>query len=116
MIVAVQGTSNFNDYQVVLRAMGVALSGIADEDPYFYIYSAGPANVNVMLTEFVNVSERGLKSRGKKIKLYKVSPSWIKENMSEVNYFAFLSSPNESVSKLYSTAKLSNVETGVFSY
>ena len=44
MIVGIQGTSSFNDYQVFLRAMAVTMSSLKEEDPYFYIYSAGPAN------------------------------------------------------------------------
>ena len=114
MIVAVQGTSSFNDYQVFLRAMGVAMSNLLSEDPYFYVYSAGPSNINDMAMEFVNLTERGLKSRGKKIKMYKVAPSWIDENMDSVNYFAFLSKPKEPVSKLVSNAQLKNIEVGMF--
>ncbi len=116
MIVGIQGTSSFNDYQVFLRAMGVAMSSLQNEDQYFYIYSAGPANVNSMVSEFVNLSERGMKSRGKKIKMYKVAPSWISENMQDVNYFAFLSNEKEHVSKLVSEAELNNVDFGIFRY
>ncbi|MEY3378243.1 MAG: hypothetical protein RLZZ328_1403 [Bacteroidota bacterium] len=116
MIVGVQGSSSFDDYQVFLRAMGVALSGISEEDRYFYIYSAGPANVNAMCTEFVNVSERSLKSRGIKIKMYKVPPSWIDENINTVNYFAYLCKPNEKSSRLVGQAELNNIEVGIFKY
>lgn len=116
MIVGVQGTSSFDDYKVFLRAMGVALSSMPNEDEYFYIYTAGPANVNKMVMEFVNVSEKGMKSRGKKIKMFKVAPSWILENISEINYFAYLAKPNEGKSKLVAQAQLSNIEFGVFQY
>lgn len=116
MIVGVQGTSSFNDYQVFLRAMGVSLSTLTEEDPYFYIYSAGPANLNSMVSEFVNLSERGMKSRGKKIKFYKVAPSWIKDNMQDMNYFAFFSNTNEPTSNLVDHAQLHKVEVGIFRY
>lgn len=116
MIVGVQGTKEFEDYPVFLRAMGVALSSLADNDPYFYIYSAGPARINSMVMEFVNVSERNMKARGKKIKMYKVPPSWIEENMQDLNYFAFLSKPNETVSGLVKEAELQNIEVGIFRY
>jgi hypothetical protein len=116
MIVAVQGTSSFSDYNVFLRAMGVAMSALTNEDGYFYIYSAGPGALNSMVSEFVNLSERGMKSRGKKIKFYKVAPSWIEENLVEINYFAFFSLPNESHSKLVDSAKNKNIETAIFSY
>jgi len=116
MIVGVQGTSSFDDYQVFLRAMGVALSSMPAEDDYLYIYSAGPANINKMVMEFTNVSEKGMKSRGKKIKMFKVAPQWLAENISEFNYFAYLSKPKESNSKLVAQAQLNNVEVGIFKY
>lgn len=116
MIVGIQGTSRFNDYSVFIRAMGVAMSSISEDDPYFYLYSAGPANINAMASEFTNLSERGLKARGKKIKFYKVPPSWIEENMESVNYLAYLSTPQESVSKLVESAQLHNIEVGIFQY
>ncbi len=116
MIVVIQGTQAFTDYQVFLRAMGVAMSAIKDDDPYFYVYSAGPGNINAMASEFTNLSERGMKARGKKIKLYKVAPSWVEENINDVNYFAFLSNPKEPVSKLAATAQLKNIDVGLFRY
>jgi len=116
MIVGVQGTSSFDDYQVFLRAMGVALSNMTTEDEYFYIYTAGPANVNKMAMEFVNVSEKGMRSRGKKIKMVKVAPSWILENISDIDYFAYLAKPKEGNTKLVSAAQLNNVEVGIFKY
>lgn len=116
MIVGVQGSKSFDDYQVFLRAMGVALSSATEEDPYFYIYSAGPAKINSMAMEFVNVSERSMRSRGKKIKMYKVPPSWIEENIHDFNYLAFMSKPNEPVSKLVKEAESKNIEVGIFRY
>lgn len=116
MIVAVQGTSNFSDYSVFIRAMGVALSGMGEEDNKFLIYSAGPARVNSFVLEFSNISEKGMKSRNRKIKSYKIPPSWIEDNMESIDYFAFLSNPGEPVSKLVSKAELSNVEVGIFRY
>lgn len=116
MIVAVHGTVDFDDYQVFLRAMSVALSGMAEEDKEFIVYSAGPAKINSFVSEFCNLSERGMKARGKKIKFYKAPMSWIEENMSYVNYLAFLSKPKQPVSKLVSVAELNNVEVGIFRY
>jgi hypothetical protein len=90
------------------------MSAIKDDDPYFYVYSAGPGNINAMASEFTNLSERGMKARGKKIKLYKVAPSWVEENIDDVNYFAFLSNPKEPVSKLAAAAQLKNIDVGLF--
>lgn len=116
MIVGVQGTKLFDDYQIFLRAMGVALSGIKENDNYFYIYTAGPAKINSMVMEFVNVAERSMKSRGKKIKMYKVPPSWILENLDDIDYLAFLSTPRESVTKVVKEAESKNIEVGIFKY
>ena len=82
----------------------------------FIIYSAGPANINSYVSEFVNLSERGMKARGRKIKFYKAAPLWIEENMQQVNYFAYLSKPKQTASKLVASAELNNVEIGIFRY
>ena len=116
MIVVVQGTNDFNDYNVFIRAMGVALSGMKEDDKEFYVYSAGPAKINSMVSEFCNLSERGMKARGMKIKNFKVPASWVSENMEYVNYFAFLSKPKQQVSKLVAEAELKNIEVGIFRY
>ena len=116
MIVVVQGTNDFSDYNIFLRAMGVAMSGMSGDDTEFYIYSAGPAKINSMVMEFCNLSERGMRARGKKIKSFKVTHSWVIENMQYVNYFVFLSKPKQPVSKLVAEAELNNVEVGIFRY
>lgn len=116
MIVVVQGTNDFDDYNVFLRAMSVALATMNSEDKEFSIYSVGPARINAFVSEFSNLSERGMKARGKKIKFYKVPASWVEENISYVNYLAFLSKPKQATSKLVASAELNNVEVGIFRY
>jgi hypothetical protein len=116
MIVAVQGTNDFDDYNIFIRAMGVALSTMQEEDKEFVIYSAGPARINSFVSEFSNLSERGMKARGRKIKFYKVASAWLEENMEQINYFAFLSNPKQANSKLVSAAELKNIEVGIFRY
>lgn len=116
MIVAIQGTRNFDDYNVFLRAMGTALSSIPEGDRSFTIFSAGPSNINSMGMEFSNVSERGLRARGIRIKLVKVPPKWIKENMSSVDYLAYFSKPKEPLSDLVDVAEDKDVEVGVYRY
>jgi hypothetical protein len=116
MILAIQGTRGFDLYPVFIRAMGVALSSMTDEDKDFYVYSAGGAKVNSMALEFCNVSERGLKARGIKIKMIKVPPSWIKENIHSINYFAFFCKPKEPESSLVSYAESKDVKVGIYRY
>lgn len=116
MMIVVQGTNDFSDYNVFLRAMGVALSSMPSGDTEINVYSVGPAKINSFVSEFCNLSERSMKARGMKIKYYKVPPSWIEENMEYVNYFMFLSKPKQSVSKLVAKAELQNIEVGIFRY
>jgi hypothetical protein len=49
-----------------------------DNDKEFVIYSAGPARINSFVSEFSNLSERGMKARGRKIKFYKVANAWLR--------------------------------------
>lgn len=116
MIVAVQGTKEFQDYNVFLRAMSVALSSMPDEDKEFLIYSVGPTRVNSMVQEFSNLSERGMKARGRKIKFFIVPHGYIEDNMHIVNYFVYLSKPNQPLSKLVASAEFKNIEVGIFRY
>jgi hypothetical protein len=115
-MIAIQGTRGFNDYTIFLRAMGTALSSMPEDDKDIQIFTAGPAHINSMATEFTNVSERGLKARGKRIKLIKVPPSWIEKNIHSIDYFAFFSKPKEPMSPLVDLADAKDVEVGVYRY
>lgn len=114
MNVVVQGTKEFSDYQIFMRAMGVALSEITDGE--FNVFSVGPATINSYTAEFCNLSEQGLKRRNIKVRYYRVPPQQIEENWDSVDYFAFLSTPNQRPSRLVSSAELAGVEVGIFRY
>lgn len=116
MIVVVQGTNSFNDYQIFLRAIGVALSNISKGDNEVIIHSVGPSRVNSMAMEFVNISEKNMKLRGFKLKLKYTPPTWVIENIRSIDYFVYLSTPNESKGNLVKEAELNNVEVGIFQY
>jgi hypothetical protein len=116
MIVAIQGTKNFNEYEVFLRGIGNALRSLPESDREFTIMSAGPLNINRFALEFSNISERSLKARNVKIKLVKVPPTWIKDNIHKVNYFLFFSKPKESLSELVDLAEAKDIEVGVYRY
>jgi hypothetical protein len=105
MIVGVQGSRNFDDYSVFLRAMGTALSEMEQEDREIFIYSAGPAKVNSMAMEFSNVSERSLKARGIKIQTRKVPVSWFQDYMSNIDFFAYFCKAGEPASGLVEVAE-----------
>lgn len=81
MIVGVQGTPNFNNYQIFLRSMAVALSELKENQQSFILYSAGPSNINTMAMEFTNLSERGMRARGKVIKLFTGTPEWLAKTL-----------------------------------
>jgi hypothetical protein len=116
MIVAIQGTKNFDDYTIFLRAMGTAIRDLQDEDKQITIMSAGPAKINSFAQEFSNISERGLKGRGIKIKVVKIPPSWIEGNISVVNYLAFFSKPKESLPSVVELAEAKDIPVGVYRY
>lgn len=116
MIVAVQGASDFDSYNIFLRAMAVALSEMENDDKEFVIYSAGPAKINSFVSEFSNISEKGMKARGRKIKFYKVSLPWLYENIEQLDYLAYLSKPGKNTSKLVAEAELKNINVGIFRY
>lgn len=114
MNVVVQGTKNFIDYNVFLRSMGVALSDLKNDE--FNVYTIGPAQVNSFTAEFCNRSENSFKQRGIRIKFHRVPTSYVEQNLSDFDYFIFLSAPNEKISKLAATAELSGIEVGIFRY
>ena len=114
MNIVVQGTKEFSDYNVFLRAMGVALSDIDDGE--FNLYSVGPANINSFTAEFCNLSENSLKQRGIRARYYKVPASFVEENIKDFQYFAFLSTPNQRPSKLAASAELKGIDVGLFRY
>jgi hypothetical protein len=116
MIVVIQGSKTFNDYSVFLRAMGTSLSMMDEGDKEFFIYSAGPSVINSMGLEFSNISERSLKARGIKIRLFKIPPSWVKENIHSIDYLAYFSKPKEPVSSLVDLAESKDIEVGVYRY
>jgi hypothetical protein len=116
MKIAVQGTEKFNDYNIFMRAMAVAMSMLSENDKEILVYSVGPRQINNYVTEFCNITERSLKARGIKIRYQKVPLSWGEEHISTFNYLAFLSKPKEYNSKLVAIAELSGVEVGLFKY
>ena len=117
MIIAVEGTKTFSDYDVFMRAMGVALSA-EYVDSRIEVWSAGPQNVNRFTAAFCNSSENYLKQKGFKISFKRFPISHIRSSMGQVDYFAFFCKPNQknTESKLLSTAEYYQVESGVYKY
>lgn len=116
MIVGIQGSRNFSDYSIFLRAMGTVLSSMGSSDSELIILSAGPYKTNSMVMEFINVSERGLRSRGISTKVVKVSPNWLKSKMYTLNHFIYLALPKEPLSELVKEAEDKDIYVGVYRY
>jgi len=116
MIIGVQGTRNFSDYNIFLRAMGTALSSMEEEDKEFTVYACGTHNINQMVLEFVNVSERSLKARGIRVRYRKTFPTAMKDMIKDIDYFIFLSKPKESISELVDLAESKDIEVGIYRY
>lgn len=116
MIVAIQGTRAFNDYTIFLRAMGTALKSLPEGDKEFFVFSAGPVNINEYGLEFININERSMKGYGIKTRFVKVPPSWIEENIHSIDYFAYFSKPKEPLSRQVELADSKDVEVGVYRY
>ena len=116
MIIAVQGSNKFEDYNVFMRSMAVGMSMMEDDDQEILIYSVGPRKINNFVAEFCNITERSLKSRGIRIKYRKVPVGWAEHNVTEFDYLVFLSKPKEYQSKLVDKAEAKDVEVGIFRY
>lgn len=115
MIVVIQGSKEFEDYNVFMRSMAVALSSMGD-DKDIELVSAGPSLINKYVAGFANLSEDGMKNRGMKIKYYSVAHQWIETNIERVDYFIYLSKPNERPSRLVRIAEAVDCEVGLFRY
>lgn len=117
MIIVVEGTKSFKDYDIFMRAMSVGLSNIKSGDDDIQIWSLGPHAINGYTAAFCNSSENYLRQKGFKISFSRVNYSWVTENMQYVDYYAFFSSPNEKLSKLAEVAQLQEgLELAIFRY
>ena len=117
MKVLVQGSKDFDDYQVFMRAMGVALSSMPPSDKEFQIYCVGPHKTNDMAAGFSNLTEDNLKGRGIKIKFHKLPVRLAEQKIDRFDYMVYLSNPdNRRLSALTNKAEENGVELGIFRY
>ena len=116
MIIVVEGTKEFDNYEEFMRGMGVALSSEI-VDPNINVWSLGPHKINSFTAAFCNSSESFLKNKGYKIKFHKVNAVWTAENLSFVNYYLYFSLPNEPVSRMCKAAQdIEGCEVAIFRY
>jgi hypothetical protein len=113
--VGVQGSRSFSDYQIFLRAMRTILSEMG-EDKQLTIYSAGPHKVNQMIIEFLNITEKSIRSLGISARLVRLSPKTLKSEMGEMDNFVYLCKPKETLSELVKEAEDKDIFVGVYRY
>jgi len=117
MKVLVQGTKDFTDYQVLMRAMGVALASMKPGDKEFQIYSVGPHKTNDLAVSFANLTENSLKNRGIKVKFHKLPAKLAEDRIDRFDYMAYLAHPdNRRLSALTNKAEENGIELGIFRY
>jgi len=117
MKVLVQGSKDFTDYQVLMRAMGVALASMKPGDKEFQIYCVGPHKTNDLALSFANLTEDNLKGRGIKIKFHRLPAKLAEDKIDRFDYMAYLSNPeNRRLSALTNKAEENGVELGIFRY
>ena len=115
MKVGIQGSRNFNDYQVFLRAMRIVLSEVErNGDTELTLFSVGSINTNNHATEFINIAERTLKSQNVRPKVMRIPISWMEENITDMDYFAYFCNEKENVSPLVDLADEKSVDAGIF--
>lgn len=116
MIIVTEGSKSFDDYDIFMRAMGVALSSNIIDNK-IQVWSLGPHKINSFTAAFCNSSERFLKSKGYKISFYKVNAKWVAENINSVSYYAFFAQPKDDISKMCKLAQeIEGCEVGIFKY
>lgn len=98
MIIVVEGTKAFDNYELFTRGMGVALSSknISND---IQVWSLGPHKINSFTAGFCNITENYLKSKGFKISFSKINSDWVRRNIEHVNFYGFFSLPKEPLSK-----------------
>ncbi len=117
MKITVNGSRGFGNYDIFLRAMRVVLSEMnKSDDKELVIYSAGPSNINSFAREFVNITERSMKSMGIRVRINNRPFSDIKNSISEMDYLAFFCLPNETKNALVEEAESFDVEVGIYKF
>ena len=116
MIIVVEGTKAFSDYELVSRGMSVALSTEIKDDQ-IQVWSLGPHKINSFTASFCNITENYLKSKGFKVSFSKINTEYVRHNIDFVNYYAYFSLPKEPLSKFaVYMQQQETVETGIFRY
>jgi putative hemolysin len=116
MVIVVEGTKAFSDYEIFMRAMTVALS-TPNNDNQIQVWSLGPHKINSFTAGFCNSAESYLKQKGFKVSFSKVTEQWVRQNVEYIDYYAYFSLPKEPLSKFATHMEhQEDVEMGIFRY
>ena len=116
MVIVVEGTKTFADYEIFMRAMTVAMSTpILNNE--IQVWSLGPHKINNFTAAFCNSSENYLKQKGFKVSFSKVNTDWVRTHVGSVDYYAYFSLPKEPLSKFATYMEhQEDLEMGIFRY
>jgi hypothetical protein len=116
MVIVVEGTKEFSDYEIFMRAMTVALSTPNDNNQ-IQVWTLGPHKINNFTAAFCNSAENYLKQKGFKVSFSKINEQWVKQNIEHVTYYAYFSLPKEPLSKFATYMEhQEGLEMGIFRY
>ena len=116
MVIVVEGTKEFSDYEIFMRAMTVALS-TPNGNNQIQVWSLGPHKINNFTAAFCNSAENYLKQKGFKVSFSKINQQWVKDNIEHVTYYAYFSLPKEPLSKFATYMEhQEDLEMGIFRY
>ena len=116
MIIVVEGTRTFDNYELFMRGMSVALS-TPNNTNEIQVWSLGPHKINSFTAAFCNSAENYLKSKGFKVSFSKINTEYVRHNIDFVNYYAYFSLPKEPLSKFaVYMQQQETVEVGIFRY
>ena len=77
MKIGLQGSKNFSDYSVFMRAMNRALRQMPEGDKSVILYAVGGVRLNALALGFSNASEDGFAGRGMSIEFRQRPSSWL---------------------------------------
>lgn len=117
MKVLIQGSNDFTNEAVFLRAMGVALSDFSMRDgTVIEFHHIGPRKVSNLVVGFCNMTEDRIRGVARSIRAYPIAYPVASKLISTFDYFIYLDGGGQKMSPLVALAESVGVEVGVFRY
>jgi hypothetical protein len=116
MVIVVEGSKTFSNYELFMTGMSQALK-TPNKVNEIQVWSLGPHKINSFTAAFCNTTENYLKSKGFKVSFSKVNTDWVRKNIQHVSYYAFFSLPKEPLSNFTTYMQhQEGIEVGIFKY